>query len=682
MRLSPIAYFLLLMSSGCIVPIAAASDSNKSVDLPTMVVSATGYKQQALLAPSSITVLDREQIIQRPVADLAEVFRDIPGIAIVDSGVPGMKRLSLRGESARRVLIKINGQPLADHSNYGTPLLIDSNMIERIEVVRGSASVVHGSNAIGGVVNITTRQMHAGEHEIALGGGYYSATRGYRTSAGVLGAFETVDYRLQVSRSEHGDRRIPHDRLDNSDSDTKSVSAELGQRFGQSRVAWQGDYYTQAANAWTDPAKGIDYMSFPERSSLRNALSYRYENADSLLQKINAQLYHHSGTRILETAVKQVVPPMSVQTYNRSDDELTTEGAQFTFESRLLGENVTVFGMEYQRDSLETSKYGETTTQVGMMPPSSNSSNSLQKAEQSFWSAFAQQQIKLVDNVEAHLGVRYYDINSKLTYSTQRSNAKQNEDKLVGSAGLVWQVSEISSFRFNVAQGYTYPSVTQQFAETVGGNDVHFGNPDLKSEKATTYELGARIDGKQWTLDATLYQSHATDFIDRKALTTAPEGYNFVNSTRPKALWQWINVSEADSYGAEVALAYQLQNWRPYTQLSMQERKLTFANGYSTYSSGLPSYMLRAGVQWDVLSNLNIDIFARSYGNAERKDEQAQISDSSQRYIAWNMSAQYQPTAELNITMALNNLTNKFYQNPEELPAAERALDVEVTWRF
>lgn len=108
MRLTPLAYSLLLISGGLFAT-ANAIASEAEVDLPLMVTSATGYKQQALMAPASITVIDSEQIVRVPSADLAEVFRDIPGVDVVDSGFPGMKRLSLRGESARRVLIKING---------------------------------------------------------------------------------------------------------------------------------------------------------------------------------------------------------------------------------------------------------------------------------------------------------------------------------------------------------------------------------------------------------------------------------------------------------------------------------------------------------------------------------------------------------------------------------------------
>src|SRR5690554_2019827 len=185
-----------------------ALSETDQMNLPKQVVSATGFRQEALMAPSAIVVIDKEQISYAPAADLSEVFRDIPGIALVDSDVPGMKRLSIRGESARRVLIKINGQPLADHSNYGTPLLLDVSMVERIEIVRGSASVVHGSNAIGGVVNITTRQISPGEQETFVSGGYYSVTRGYRAAVGTLGALKHLDYRFQVSRSEQDNRQI------------------------------------------------------------------------------------------------------------------------------------------------------------------------------------------------------------------------------------------------------------------------------------------------------------------------------------------------------------------------------------------------------------------------------------------------------------------------------------------
>lgn len=658
--------------------LAVAND--EGVTLPLQVVSATGYRQQALLAPAAITVIDREHISRAPVADLGEVFRDIPGVAIVDSNVAGMKRLSLRGENSRRVLIKINGQPLADHSNYGTPLLLDPAMIERIEVVRGSASVVHGSNAVGGVVNIITRQVQPGDQELSLSAGYYSATRGYRASAGVLGATESIDYRLQVSRSEQGDRRIPHDRLENSDSDNKSVSAELGYRFGLHRIAWQGDYFRQAADTWFEPTPPMVFtLTFPERETKRNSLSYLYENEEALFQRVEARVYHHEGKREMVNTSR--IPSVSFTT-STSYDDLTTQGVQLTTTSQWLSGNNTVLGIEYQSDELDADKYEVANRFVPVAITTYTTSS--QVAEQSFWSAFVQQQVGILDNLELNIGARFYQMDSELKRSTVRSLTDQDDDQLLGSVGLVWQLSDSSAVRANIAQGYTYPSVTQQFSATPGNRVMNFGNPELQPEESTTYELGYRVDNRNLMLDTTLYFVDSENFIDKEPLTTAPAEYTgtYSSSTR---LFRWINVSEAKTYGLELTLAYQIDALRPYINLSAQKRELIYAPGNSTWKSGLPIYRARAGVEWSLSPNLNMDLFLRSYGHSEYLSYDASgapVLEETSTYVTPNISIQYQPDQHLNVTLALSNLTNRSYRNPEELPAAERALDMEVSWRF
>ena len=94
-------------------------------------------------------------------------------------------------------------------------------------------------------------------------------------------------------------------------------------------------------------------------------------------------------------------------------------------------------------------------------------------AEQSFWSAFVQQQVGILDNLELNIGARFYQMESELKRSTVRSLTDQDDDQLLGSLGLVWQLSDSSAVRANIAQGYTYPSVTQQFSATSGkpGNE-------------------------------------------------------------------------------------------------------------------------------------------------------------------------------------------------------------------
>src|SRR5690606_10204048 len=135
------------------------------------------------------------------------------------------------------------------------------------------------------------------------------------------------------------------------------------------------------------------------------------------------------------------------------------------------------------------------------------------------------------------------------------------------------------------AQGYTYPSVTQQFAVTAGGSDIHFGNPDLKSERSTTVELGWRLDNRQWTADVTLYQSTADDFSGRESLgivgATVVVVPDYSTTTRPgQRLWRWVNIAEAETRGLEASLMFHAGAISPYLNISAQQRNFDYGNGY------------------------------------------------------------------------------------------------------
>lgn len=703
----------VLAIAGVLSPLSAAIAADAASTLPTTVVSATGYQQQALRAPVSITVVEQGEIQRKPVSDLAEVLRDIPGVDIVDSGVAGMKRISLRGESSRRVLIKVNGQPIPDHSNYGSPLLLDANIIERIEVVRGSASVVHGSNAIGGVINITTRQAAPGENEAFVGAGYYSATRGHRLNGGILGATDTFDWRLQVSKAKFNDRKIPRGRLKGesdrnkyshlkpSDSEQKSLSAELGWRLDErQRISWQGDYFRQEANAWLPPEDQV-VLGFPKRDSLRNALTYSFADEEALFHSVEGRVYHQKGKRVMENEAFQLAEvnpePFLVGAATKSDDKLSTYGLQLNAAGNLFGKHITVIGFEYQKDKLETVKAGYSITPVPVVPPppppnflpSTKQTGGAQDSEQEVWSVFVQQQIHLSDALEANLGARYYDIDSRLRKSTERNKTNKSDDQLVGSASLVWQYSEQSSLRANIAQGYTYPSLTQQFSASRGGSAMNYGNPDLKAEKATTYELGWRLDGQRLTADATLYHSRARNFIDKKLLENArPEAYyeGTCDGNKNKC-YEWVNVSKAQTTGVELMLAYQLSDWRPYMNMGVQKRRLYFADGVKTWNSGLPILQGRLGAQWFATEELELDFYVRG-GGKSRKDGYDFLAEPKPErtsgYAELNIGGYYQPRQLQNLSVALlaQNLADRRYRNPEELQAAGRALDMEVRWTF
>src|SRR5690606_22689512 len=115
------------------------------------------------------------------------------------------------------------------------------------------------------------------------------------------------------------------------------------------------------------------------------------------------------------------IPSVSFTT-STSYDDLTTQGLQLTTTSQWLNGNNTVLGIEYQSDELDADKYEVVNRFV---PPPGTTTTSSQVAEQSFWSAFVQQQIGILDNLELNIGARFYQMDSELKRSTVRSLTDQ-----------------------------------------------------------------------------------------------------------------------------------------------------------------------------------------------------------------------------------------------------------------
>lgn len=176
----------------------------------------------------SVSVMTSEDIKRSPARTIGELLQDIPGVEINNSGGQGFKRISIRGESPNRVLILIDGQKLVENKSMdGTPLLIDPSNVERVEVIKGPASVLYGSEAIGGVVNIITKKGGdkpiQGEASVA----YNGASNGFAESLSAFGGMNGFKYRVSGSYSDQGNLRTPDGEAPNTSFRQKEGSAFL-----------------------------------------------------------------------------------------------------------------------------------------------------------------------------------------------------------------------------------------------------------------------------------------------------------------------------------------------------------------------------------------------------------------------------------------------------------------------
>src|SRR5690554_599704 len=147
------------------VPIASASPSET---LSTVVVTAAGFEQDLQQAPASISVITREELERKDASSIAEILKDVEGVDVGgSSGKTGGKEIRMRGLPSDYTLILIDGrrQNVAGNvtpngfNSTETSFMPPPSAIERVEVIRGPMSTLYGSDAMGGVINIITREV-------------------------------------------------------------------------------------------------------------------------------------------------------------------------------------------------------------------------------------------------------------------------------------------------------------------------------------------------------------------------------------------------------------------------------------------------------------------------------------------------------------------------------------------
>jgi vitamin B12 transporter len=180
---------------------ALAQSNPQPVIIPDIVVTPTRTPQAISKAGSSITVLDEEDIAKASPGTITDLFRQVPGVSLTQSGGAGATQtVRLRGMDARHTLVMIDGIRVNDPStptgefDFSNLILTD---IERIEVLRGPQSALYGSDAMGGVIHIITRKgKGAPTFKIQAEGGSYGTKS---LSGSVSGGNDTISYAFGAS---------------------------------------------------------------------------------------------------------------------------------------------------------------------------------------------------------------------------------------------------------------------------------------------------------------------------------------------------------------------------------------------------------------------------------------------------------------------------------------------------
>ncbi len=215
--------------------LAASIVQANSLGLPDTVVTASRQAQSLSSTPAATTVFTRSEIERLQPSSVADLLRRVPGASITTNGGQGsLTSLSLRGTGSTQSLVLVDGQRIGSAS-AGQPSLefLNVDQIERIEVIRGPRSAIYGSDAIGGVVQIFTRQGKPGLNPRITAG--IGSNNTYRRHLGLSGGNQKTRFDLGSSLNETaGFDRTRHATAGDQDDDgyrNRAFNASINHSF-------------------------------------------------------------------------------------------------------------------------------------------------------------------------------------------------------------------------------------------------------------------------------------------------------------------------------------------------------------------------------------------------------------------------------------------------------------------
>jgi len=473
-------------------------------------------------------VLTRREIEDRGYQTLTEALTAVPGLRIAQLGGPGQQASAfLRGTNSRHVLVLLDGVPLNDPSepnaafNFGNELLFD---VERIEVLRGPASALYGSAALGGVVNLVTRRAPPDRAFVPYGELAGGTQRTVRAGAGATGTVGTFDYLLSAqSFSTRGFNAIAQRLPDTGERDGfRGV-------FTTARLGWTPVEGTRVEGLlrWRQNNFGLDNVP-------RDDPNYSGEDRRWYGQlRGETRLFDGAWTTGLRLAATE-----DRRRFTNGRDSLSTATADDLFVGTRTtldwGNTVRLPGLGALTDG--ALGFGVTHSFEEVQAASGSAFfRTTVDATQHTTGGYATLQYRLLERLDLTAGLRH-DATTGFT------------DETTWRLGAVLAVPEVGSrVRASGGTGFAAPSLFQRFG--IIGSTFR-GNPDLRPERSIGWEAGVETDFPAFgrpafaTTSATYFQSRIRDLINFNA------GFNTLT-----------NVDRARIQGVELGLTLRPAAW-------------------------------------------------------------------------------------------------------------------------
>lgn len=513
-------------------------------------VTATRTQVATIDTAVPVSVVSREEIERKTLNTIGDIFRDLPGTSTVNEGAFQV-RPRIRGLDSNRILILVDGDRLnnarTSTGNAGVEIgLVEVEQIETLEVARGAGSVLYGTDALAGTINIITKDAPRNADDgFRFGGtfnGYFSSNEtGRRGSLAVTGSSRFFSFRLAQSLERYenyhsGDADFLIEReVGNSQSHGGNTQIttrfffdddnDLRLNFERRRAADIGSPTLTLSSGFNAFFPFSDRDKFNARFETRNVTDY--------LAKVSASFYVQRQKRNFSNILFiPPAPPFFPGINNFSETITDTKSVGFDVQSNwLLGSrNFLTAGISFFRDENEDFRFQETRIPVVRQ----NRSTSVPNADFGSFAGFVQNEFDITNRVKIIGGLR---VERFFSSSTQTdgfalpptftpgqledlgitgldTGLSVSELAVTGDFGAVFKATDSVSLTGRIGRSYRVPNLFERFftgAGSVGGFVV--GNPNLAPESGINFDTSVKVRTSKYAGSFNYFNNYYRNFL-------------------------------------------------------------------------------------------------------------------------------------------------------------------------
>lgn len=523
---------------------AAEADNYDEYSGADYVVTATKTQIEKKEVPQSVEVITQEEIKNTGAYNVRDALRFATNIDVQEVGMTG-NVVMVRGMESKHTLILIDGRRMAAENTGSTMNAYELSRVnladvERIEVIRGNGSALYGSDAMGGVINIITKKANKEQASIGAHTGtkemgtdfYYSSGRQGKVSVKASGGIE--DVRKEVSgyynktkgfdtssSNMYGPRRFLNLGFDYAFDDNRGLALDLN---------FMREQFTSNSSEGTD----IGVYNYDNNRS-DYALTY-YGKDDK--NDYNLRMYYNTLKKNNVTNENNAVTDFDHTSY----DALVFEGKN---SMKLDDKNVMTYGAEWTTTNMRGTRFGGGGDNKYSEIFAGITKDGSEKDVDTY-AAYLQDELKITDKWLLIPAVRF-DHHSAFGSHTSPK------------VGTTYSFSDNSRVKVNYGKSFRAPTVYELYStmnKRMGMMNVQvFGNPDLKPEKATNFDIGFEAEQGKWSGKLGYYHNEIDNLIDSKSFFSG-----YVPSVGRVVKSKYYNVGEAEISGAEAEVGYNFNN--------------------------------------------------------------------------------------------------------------------------